>query len=113
MSQSCFILTFREGEIRLPTGENFSATSVIKLNEIADLVNGLIATSMEQRQDLNCNIQPSTNFNGMIAVAEVYYLTDLVVNGGVEGPLTAVADEPPSIPSESVVITEEVGRVVL
>lgn len=112
ISQSSFILTFREGEIRLPTGENFSETSLIKLNEITDAVNSLIASSMEQRLDLNCNIQPSTNFNGMI-VAEGYYLTDLAESGCVEGPVVAVAADISIIPVGSIAVTEEVREAVL
>lgn len=112
ISQSSFILTYRDGEIRLPTGENFSTTSLGKLNEIADVVNSLIATSMEQRHDLNCNIQPSTNFTGM-AVAEGYYMTDRGATDGQEEPIIAVADGLPCIPIESVAVTEEVGEAVL
>jgi hypothetical protein len=49
----------------------------------------------------------------MIAVAEGYYVTEHEVNAGVEGPLSAVADETTSIPFESVAITGEVGEAVL
>jgi hypothetical protein len=83
------------------------------LNETADVAHSLTATSTEQRQDLYCNIQPSTNFNGKIAVAEGYYVSDHEVTGGVEESLTAVADEPTSIHFESVAITEDVGEALL
>lgn len=112
ISQSFFILTFRDGEIRLPTGENFSMTSLGKLNEITDVVNSLISNSMEQRQDLNLNIQPSTNFTGM-PVAEGYYVTDLGLPGCDEGPLIATAEIPSSMSSTSVVVCEQVGEAVL
>jgi hypothetical protein len=53
------------------------------------------------------------NFNGMIAVAEGYYVTDHEVTGGAEETLTTVAHASISILFESVAITEEVGEALL
>ena len=76
ISQSYFILTYEGGEIKLPTGENFSAASLEKLNEITDVVNSFISSSLEQRLDLNGNLQPSLNVIGMPVTAG-YYVSDV------------------------------------
>ena len=93
ISQSYFILTYDGGEIKLPTGENFSITSLVKLNEIADVVNALILTSLEQRVDLNIDVQPALNVLGM-SVATGYYVTDTAEQEQRNGTAIAIAENP-------------------
>jgi predicted nucleic acid-binding Zn ribbon protein len=110
ISQSYFILTYDGGEIRLPTGENFSSTSLLKLNEIADAVNCLIATSLEERQDLNINLQPALHVAGM-TVASGYYVTDLGEHDQVQEART-VSEAIPLILTADGISCEEVGEAV-
>ena len=91
ISQSYFILTFEGGEIKLPTGENFSAASLEKLTEITDVVNSFISTSLEHRQDLNGNLQPTIHVVGMPITAG-YYVTNLGESGQQSATLAEVAN---------------------
>lgn len=55
---SSFVLTFKDGEIRIPNGESFALSHHLELEAILNAVNGLIARSLERRDDLNCSIYP-------------------------------------------------------
>lgn len=55
---SSFVLTFKDGEIRIPNGECFALSHHLELEAILNAVNGLIARSLERREDLNCSIYP-------------------------------------------------------
>jgi hypothetical protein len=55
---SCFILTFKDGQVRIPNGECFVLSHMKELNEILEAVNCLIERSLESRQDLNSAIYP-------------------------------------------------------
>lgn len=61
------------GEIKLPTGENFSHLSLVKLTEITDAVNALINFSLEGRLDLNNDVQPEHHTVDM-PIAAGYYV---------------------------------------
>jgi hypothetical protein len=106
ISRSYFILTCKDGEIKLPTGENFWGSSLLKLNEIADVVNNLIASSMERRLDLNRNLRPRTNVKG-IPSAVGYYVN--VIGPEDVSPAT-VADLQTTHVEASAVITEEASE---
>lgn len=87
----------------MPTGENFWGSSILKLNEIADVVNSLIASSMEQRLDLNHNLRPRSNVKG-IPSAVGYYVN---VIGPEDVTPATVADLQATHLEASAVITEE------
>lgn len=55
---SFFILTFKDGQVRIPNGECFVLSHMKELNEILEAVNGLIERSLESRNDLNSAIYP-------------------------------------------------------
>lgn len=69
-----FPYEFEGGEIKLPTGENFSQLSFVKLTEITDAVNDLITSSLESRHDLNSNVQPEHHTMDNMPVAAGYYV---------------------------------------
>ena len=55
---SSFVLTFKDGEVRIPNGECFALSHHLELETILNAVNGLIARSLERRDDLNCTVYP-------------------------------------------------------
>lgn len=55
---SSFVLTFKDGQIRIPNGECFVLSHHVELDSLMDAVNALIARSLESREDLNSVIYP-------------------------------------------------------
>ena len=55
---SSFVLTFKDGQIKIPNGECFVLSHHVELDFLMDAVNGLIARSMESRDDLNSIVFP-------------------------------------------------------
>ena len=111
ISQSYFLLTYEGGEIKLPTGENFSSLSLQKLTEITDVVNSLISTSLEGRQDLNGNLQPTLHVVGMPITAG-YYVSTVDERDMHNSAFADVADSVIAASADDIVLDEGIGRAV-